>query len=445
MPTKKNKLNNLLKGLQDFDDSVSGTFDLVDKEMESVKAKLKDTISAKTVEQVNEKFKDIPKQLARVFEPLISTFEGLKKKLAEQDEALRTALQSKLEKYNQLAVRTDSANQARFSEVAADITVINEQLKILEARKVEIPDFGSQIKVVQDKFSNILETMQENLVKGFEETDKTEELEKIDTQVKDLEKSIKQVRILALQPRGGGNANRNITVNANSVLGKYTDFNIQNSSTVGWTTRINEDLKRVDFFASTLTGGGSGTPGGADKQVQYNNATAFGGDPALLWSGSVLTVGQPGSVRGAIDLAGATAQTIRVQTPSTAGAWTLTLPANDGGAGQYLLTDGNGITQWASVTGGGGITRSVSVISVSSTLAAAASTDYMIFTNVGIQVTLPTAISNINLYTVKNMAASSVQVAAAAGQDIDGSATVLMPTQYEALNFISNGSVFGVT
>ena len=116
-----------------------------------------------------------------------------------------------------------------------------------------------------------------------------------------------------------------------------------------------------------------------------------------------------------------------------------------GSVGQYLLTDGNGITQWASVTGGSGITRSTSVISVSSTLAAASATDYMIFTNVGIQVTLPTAISNTNLYTVKNMAASSVLVAAAAGQDIDGSNTVIMPTQYESLNFISNGSVWGVT
>lgn len=94
--------------------------------------------------------------------------------------------------------------------------------------------------------------------------------------------------------------------------------------------------------------------------------------------------------------------------------------------------------------GGGGITRSVSVLSVSSTLAATALTDYVAFANVGVVLTLPTAISNTNLYTVKNMTTSSVQVAAATGQDIDGSATVLMPTQYESLTFISNSSVWGV-
>lgn len=99
----------------------------------------------------------------------------------------------------------------------------------------------------------------------------------------------------------------------------------------------------------------------------------------------------------------------------------------------------------AALGGGGGVARTVSVISVSSTLAAAASTDYAIFANVGITITLPTAISNTNLYTVKNEAVSSVLVATTAGETIDGSATVLLPTQYESLSFISNGSVWGVT
>ena len=93
---------------------------------------------------------------------------------------------------------------------------------------------------------------------------------------------------------------------------------------------------------------------------------------------------------------------------------------------------------------GSGITRTVSVLSVSSTLAAAATTDYVYFANVGVRLTLPTAVGNSNGYVVKNMATSSVLVSAAAGQDIDGSATALMPTQYECLNFYSNGSVWGV-
>ena len=95
--------------------------------------------------------------------------------------------------------------------------------------------------------------------------------------------------------------------------------------------------------------------------------------------------------------------------------------------------------------GGSGITRTVSILSVSSILAAAGTTDYVYFANVGGNLTLPTAISNTNGYAIKNMATSSVLVSAATGQDIDGSATALMPTQYESLTFYSNGSVWGVT
>lgn len=86
--------------------------------------------------------------------------------------------------------------------------------------------------------------------------------------------------------------------------------------------------------------------GGSDKQIQYNNSGGFGGDPALTWSGSVLTVGQPGSVIGNVRIAGRTSGTVQVQTASNAGNWTFTVPANDGDANQVLVTDGNGVTSW---------------------------------------------------------------------------------------------------
>ena len=93
---------------------------------------------------------------------------------------------------------------------------------------------------------------------------------------------------------------------------------------------------------------------------------------------------------------------------------------------------------------GSGITRTVSVLSVSSTLAAAATTDYVFFANVGVLFTLPTAISNSNRYTIKNYSSSSVLVATSLGETIDDSATVLLPTQYTSLDFVSNASIWGV-
>lgn len=93
---------------------------------------------------------------------------------------------------------------------------------------------------------------------------------------------------------------------------------------------------------------------------------------------------------------------------------------------------------------GGGITRVTSIITANTVGAEVALTDYVYIANAGITFTVPTAVGNTNLYTIKNNAASSVLLATTAGQDIDGSATALMPTQYESLSLISNGSVWGV-
>ena len=112
--------------------------------------------------------------------------------------------------------------------------------------------------------------------------------------------------------------------------------------------------------------------------------------------------------------------------------------------GQVLTATSTTKATWQTPSSVSGFTRTSSVISVSSTIAAASATDYVLFANVGIKVTLPTAISNSNLYTVKNVSSSSVLVVTTAGQTIDDSATALMPIQNQTLSFNSNGSVWGV-
>jgi hypothetical protein len=160
-----------------------------------------------------------------------------------------------------------------------------------------------------------------------------------------------------------------------------------------------------------------------------------------------LTLGnQSASVVGRLLLPGATSGTVTTQVASAAGTWTLTLPTTAGSTGQYLITDGNGITQWASVTasGGSGITRITSVITASQTAASAGSKDYVYFCNAGLNLTLPTAVGNNNLYTIKNTSASSVIVTTTGGETIDGSASALIPIQNISLDIVSNNSVWGV-
>ena len=230
----------------------------------------------------------------------------------------------------------------------------------------------------------------------------------------------------------------------NNENGVIVDAGATNNIFIGGTITDNtNDI--IDNGTGTAFWGTNKT---GKKLFRIPNITDINGVPIETFTdgSGVVEFGQQGSVFGGIKLDGLTTGNVTIQPASVAGNWSLTLPGNDGNAGQYLLTDGNGITQWASVTavGGSGITRSVSVLSVSSTLAAAASTDYVFFPNVGVQLTLPTAVGNSNSYTIKNMAASSILVVATTGEDIDGSTTALMPTQYESLNFISNNSIWAV-
>lgn len=102
-----------------------------------------------------------------------------------------------------------------------------------------------------------------------------------------------------------------------------------------------------------------------------------------------------------------------------------------------------------SATGGGasvgGIIRSINTISTSQTAGATAGTDYVYICSAGVQLTLPTAVANTNLYTVKNTSSSSVLVATTSAQTIDTQSNIIMPVQYTSIDLISDGSNWDIT
>jgi hypothetical protein len=59
-----------------------------------------------------------------------------------------------------------------------------------------------------------------------------------------------------------------------------------------------------------------------------------------------LTLGTAASTLGTLVLSGNTAGTVTVKTAATAGDWSLTLPADDGDAGEQLQTNGSGVSTW---------------------------------------------------------------------------------------------------
>jgi hypothetical protein len=60
------------------------------------------------------------------------------------------------------------------------------------------------------------------------------------------------------------------------------------------------------------------------------------------------------SSNGTLAFDGFTSGTVVITVNSVAGSWTMTLPTTAGSSGQFLQTDGTGVTTWATPAGGGG-------------------------------------------------------------------------------------------
>lgn len=259
-----------------------------------------------------------------------------------------------------------------------------------------IQNLSERLGVVEDKeitfpdYTEVFDLIGKNIV------EKTKEIEAKIPNIEPIITDITTFRDDLAKIKGrGGSANQQINVNSSVMSRQYSDFNFVSNTAIRWVASDDNVNKRVNIQASLISGGAGG--GGASL-----NVTEVDGAPYVS---SVTTI--------------------------VVSNGTLT----DDGGGQVTISTGGG---------GSGISRVTSVLSVSSTMAAGAQTDYVFFPNVGVSLILPTAIGNSNLYTVKNFSPSSVIVLAPTGQDIDGSTSALMPTINESLSFMSNNSVWGV-
>lgn len=117
------------------------------------------------------------------------------------------------------------------------------------------------------------------------------------------------------------------------------------------------------------------------------------------------------------------------------------LPSANGGNGAdgcVLITQFNGIIGSASSSA---ISRSILSISSPTTLAAVAHTDYVYLVSGTTTVTMPTAVGNTNLYTIKNVDSSlTTTINTTSSQTIDGSLTITLPVPNTSLDLISDGS-----
>jgi hypothetical protein len=103
-------------------------------------------------------------------------------------------------------------------------------------------------------------------------------------------------------------------------------------------------------LSSTGGGGGSGTPGGTNTQIQFNNAGAFGGDADLTWNSTTNVLG----VTGDVNLSDGGTYTTTFQTITPTADRTISLPDATGtvalvaGSSGQLLWNNAGVNAGAS-------------------------------------------------------------------------------------------------
>ena len=91
--------------------------------------------------------------------------------------------------------------------------------------------------------------------------------------------------------------------------------------------------------------------------------------------------------------------------------------------------------------GGSGITRSINSITAATTGAATANVDYVYLANGTFTFTLPSAVGNTDIYTIKNIGIGTITITTTAAQTIDtGAAPITITRQNSSLDFISNGA-----
>ena len=118
----------------------------------------------------------------------------------------------------------------------------------------------------------------------------------------------------------------------------------------------------------------------------------------------------------------------------------ITTTPSDGEVLTYEISSG----LWKNKPASSGFARAISSVSTNTNAGSAASTDYVYLASSTINITLPTAVSNTNLYTIKNVGTGVVTIDTTSSQTIDGSLTAPINLQYQSLTLVSDGANWNI-
>lgn len=143
-------------------------------------------------------------------------------------------------------------------------------------------------------------------------------------------------------------ATNTITLNATTGSG-FANFNTADETT-NFEKLGNNWVSNVYTF--TTSAGGSGI---------VRNFNFTGGNVGIknISPSALLSLGTAGTTAGTLSFAGVTSGVVTMNVAAAAGTWSLTLPTTAGTSGQYLKTDGTGITSWTSLAGVSNYTHTI--------------------------------------------------------------------------------------
>ncbi len=116
------------------------------------------------------------------------------------------------------------------------------------------------------------------------------------------------------------------------------------------------------------------------------------------------------------------------------------------GTNVTLTSANNSTTKKVDITvaATGGAVRSINSVSTTTNAGATAGTSYVYLGTGTFTITLPTAVGNTNLYTIKNVSTGIITVATTSAQTIDGGATAVIAARYNSIDLISDNANWNI-
>ncbi len=246
--TKKQRLQNLLKVFTPDETAID--FTSFESEMKKLETSLKEKVQATTLSDVNSVLEKQSKKIN--FEPLTQAFDSLKQDFADKNLQLLNTLNEKQTQLTESILQSNTQASQGNETLKQEIDQLTAEVAILEARKIEIPDFGKQIKDAETKLMAMIQT-----AKDMDALEDEKEKELLQVQFANFEKQIRELKQQVLNR--GGAMHRKITFNGTDYLTRYTDINYKAGSNVTFTVANNNQTKMVDVTISATGGGGGGT------------------------------------------------------------------------------------------------------------------------------------------------------------------------------------------